>query len=100
MEPHYIARRMVMPGFDIIAVIVVAILLVLLFLVIKIIKTPIKWAFKLLIHAGFGFLGLLVINFFGVLVGVTLPITWLSALAVGVLGVPGVLLLLVIKFLL
>ncbi len=87
-----------MPEFNIISVVVVAILVFLLFLVIKILKTPLKWAFKLLIHAGFGFLGLLVINFFGVLVGVTLPVTWLSALAVGILGVPGVLLLLVIKF--
>ena len=87
-----------MPEFNFISVVVVAILVFLLLLVIKILKTPLKWAFKLLIHAGFGFLGLLVINFFGVLMGVTLPVTWLSALAVGILGIPGVLLLLVIKF--
>lgn len=66
-------------------------------LLLKILSAPIRLAFKLLINAGVGFLILFVVNFFGDFVGFTLGVNFLNALVAGVLGVPGVILLIVIK---
>ncbi len=72
----------------------------LIVLFVKLIKLPIRWAFKLLLHALIGFVGLYVLNFFGSAIGVSLEMTWLNALITGVLGIPGVVLLLLVKYLL
>jgi len=66
-------------------------------LLLKILSAPIRLAFKLLINAGVGFLILFVVNFFGEFVGFTLGVNFLNALVAGVLGVPGVILLILIK---
>lgn len=66
-------------------------------LLLKILATPIKLAFKLLINAGFGFVILFVVNFFGEFVDFTLGVNFLNALVAGVLGLPGVILLVLIK---
>lgn len=79
--------------------IIALVILVLLFLpLLKLLKTPIKWIFKLLINAASGFIALLVLNFFGSLVGLHITISWLSAILVGVLGLPGVVLLLLAQY--
>ena len=72
----------------------------LLFLLFRIIKTPLRWAFKLLIHVGMGFVALFLLNFLGGFVGISLGINWINAAVAGILGVPGVILLLLIKYLL
>lgn len=82
------------------AVIVVIILLALLF---KIIKSPIKWALKLLFHAAMGFIALFLLNWacktFGINSGVNLiDPNLINCLVAGVLGVPGVILLVLIKY--
>lgn len=69
-------------------------------LLFKLLKKPMKWAFKLLLHAAFGFVTLLLFNFVGAWFQLSLDITWLSAIIAGVLGIPGVFLLLILKFLL
>ena len=56
----------------------------------KIFAWPLKILFKLVINAVMGAIVLLVINIIGSAVGFTLPITALTALLVGLLGVPGV----------
>ena len=66
-------------------------------LLFKIIAAPMKLAFKLLLNALFGFIILFVFNFFGGFVGFTLGINWVNALITGCLGVPGVILLILIK---
>ena len=68
-------------------------------LLLKLLKKPIKWAFKLLLHAAFGFVFLFIFNFVGDWVGLSLDINWFSAILTGVLGVPGVILLLLLKYL-
>lgn len=83
----------------IIGIVVLAVLVFLLFPLLKLLKKPLKWAFKILIHAGFGFIALVVLNFFGSIIGVNIEITWLSAIIAGVLGLPGVILLLVVQYL-
>ena len=81
-----------------IALVLVAALIITLLL--KIFKAPLKLAFKLLINSGLGFLALLLINFLGEPLGIALGVSWLNALVIGVLGVPGALLLVIINLLL
>lgn len=78
------------------AVVICILLVVLLF---KIIKTPLKWAFKLLIHAASGFIALVILNFFGGIVGLSLEVNIVNCLVAGILGLPGVILLLVLEYL-
>lgn len=69
----------------------------LLWLIIKIFATPIKWAFKLLINALLGFVVLFVFNYLGGFIGLSITVGWLSAIVAGVLGIPGIILLLLIE---
>ncbi len=66
-------------------------------LLLKILKGPMKLAFKLLIHALFGFVFLFIFNFFGAWVDLSIPLTWINAIVTGVFGVPGVVLLLILQ---
>ncbi len=72
----------------------------LLGLLLKLLKRPIKWVFKLLLHALFGYIYLFVFNFVGAWLGISLEVTWLSAIVTGVFGIPGVAVLLILKYLL
>jgi len=67
-------------------------------LLLKLLRKPIKWAFKLLLHALFGFVFLFIFNLFGSLIGLTLGLNWLNAVVTGVLGIPGVILLLLLTY--
>ena len=69
-------------------------------LLLKLLKKPIKWVFKLLLHALFGYIYLFLFNFVGAWFGLSLEITWVSAIVSGLLGVPGVVILLLLKYLL
>jgi len=71
----------------------------LLLLLLKLLRKPIKWALKLLLHALFGFVALFIFNFFGSIVGITLGLNWVNAIVTGVLGIPGVILLLLLTYL-
>lgn len=71
-----------------------------LWLLFKLIAFPIKILWKLLINAIVGAVILLIFNLLGGIIGVTLAITPLNALVAGILGVPGVIILLIVKFLL
>ena len=77
-----------------ILIIPAAIGVLMVWLLLKLLKKPIKWAIKLLLNALSGFIFLMIFNFFGGIVGLHVPITWLSAIVTGILGVPGVVLLL------
>ena len=67
------------------------------YLLIRILKKPIKFIFKILLNALFGFVILFAINWLGEPVGFELGLNLVNALVAGVLGVPGVILLIVIK---
>jgi len=73
----------------------VAVLLVVFFIIIK---TSLKLAAKVLINAIVGFVLLFVFNGVGGLFGVALEISWFNAIISGVLGIPGVALLLILKW--
>lgn len=70
-----------------------------LWLLLKVFRGPLKLLFKLLINTGLGFVTLFLLNFFGDFIGVTLGLNWVNALVVGVFGFPGLVLLLLIKYL-
>ena len=66
-------------------------------LVLRLLSAPLRLAVKLLINALVGFAVLFLLNFAG---GLSLGINWLNAIVVGIFGAPGVVLLLLLKYLL
>lgn len=69
-------------------------------LVLKIFKKPLKILLKLLVNTLIGFAALILINYLGHFVGIAIGVNWVNAAIVGVLGVPGVALLLILQLLL
>ena len=70
----------------------------LLWLFLRILRLPLKLLMKLLLHAAVGFIALFVLNFLGSSVGISLSITPVNCILAGALGVPGVLLMLLFKY--
>ncbi|NCB50944.1 MAG: pro-sigmaK processing inhibitor BofA [Clostridia bacterium] len=74
---------------------VICVLLVIL--LIKLLKTPLKWALKLILNMISGLVLLFIFNFIGGLFDFTLGLNVFNALVAGILGIPGVILLVLIK---
>ena len=53
----------------------------------------------LLLNTAIGFAALFLLNFFGSAIGITLGLNWINALVIGVAGFPGLVLLLLLKYL-
>ena len=60
-------------------------------------EISLKIFWKLFVNALIGAAILLIINFFGTVIGISISISFLSALIVGILGVPGVIILLLLQ---
>lgn len=75
---------------------IIAVLVIAVFIIIRILKKPIRFLFKLLLNALFGFIGLVIVNFFGDIFGISIAINLFNCLIVGVLGLPGLILLLIL----
>ncbi len=73
--------------------------MIILFAILKLIALPIKIIIKLMINAFVGGIILFLLNTIGASFGLTININWLSALLVGFLGVPGIILVLIFQFL-
>lgn len=71
-----------------------------IFLVFKLLSLPFKIMWKLFVNAVIGFVLLLLFNFLGGLIGLTIEITWWKAVIVGIFGVPGIVGLLLVQLLL
>lgn len=69
------------------------------FIILKILAWPIKKIVKILINIAIGAVLLLLVNYIGGFFGFTIPINWVSALVVGILGIPGVGILAIIELL-
>ena len=78
-----------------IAVIVVCALLI--WLLVAILKTPMKLLLKLLLNMLCGFVMLFVFNFIGGFFDLSLGMNATNALVAGVLGIPGVILLVLVQ---
>ncbi|MDI6605265.1 MAG: pro-sigmaK processing inhibitor BofA family protein [Thermoanaerobacteraceae bacterium] len=57
-----------------------------------------KILFRFIINSIIGFAFLLIFNFFGAIIGIHLPITILTSFIVGVFGIPGILILIILKY--
>ena len=79
-----------------IGMIILAVLLI--YALLRLLTAPLRLAAKLLLNALFGFAALFVFNFLGGFIGVDLGMNWINALVVGTLGIPGVILLLLVKY--
>lgn len=69
-------------------------------LLIRVFLKPIKKIFKFLLHAAFGFILLFLVNYFGAAIGVGLELSLLNCLITGFLGIPGIVILLLIHYVL
>jgi inhibitor of the pro-sigma K processing machinery len=85
--------------FDSSSIFAYAIGLVLIFVLCRIFIKPIKWMLHLLVNAAIGGLFLAAVNFAGGFAGITVVISPLSALLAGLLGVPGVFLVILLQYL-
>ncbi|NLT14047.1 MAG: hypothetical protein GXY05_06860 [Clostridiales bacterium] len=85
-----------MAGLQTTAIIVIIAILVLAVFII--LRKPIKIVFKLILNTVIGFIALFAINFLGSFIGVSVAVNWINAVLVGVLGIPGVALILLIKW--
>ncbi|NPV27859.1 MAG: pro-sigmaK processing inhibitor BofA [Firmicutes bacterium] len=87
-------------GLDIVNVLIASIFALFILAVIgKILLKPIKLVFKILFNSVVGVLMLGVINYVGKYIGFDLPINPITALTAGFLGMPGVILLIVLHYL-
>lgn len=66
----------------------------------KALLLPLKVILKLIINGVLGGLAILLINLLGQSIGFYIPLNIVSALVAGILGLPGIILLVILKFLL
>jgi inhibitor of the pro-sigma K processing machinery len=67
-------------------------------IVFKLFSLPIRWIFKLLINTAAGFVFLFLFNYIGAFIGLALGINIINAVIIGILGIPGLILLLLVKW--
>ncbi|MCL2563404.1 MAG: pro-sigmaK processing inhibitor BofA family protein [Oscillospiraceae bacterium] len=70
-----------------------------IFLAVTLLSKPFRLIFRLLLNTGFGFVALFLLEFLGGGLGISLGINWINALVIGILGLPGVGLLLILQWL-
>ncbi len=71
-----------------------------LFIVLKLLALPMKIIIKLVINGLVGGLIIFVINLIGANFGFMIDLNWITALIVGFLGVPGVVIVTILQFIL
>lgn len=81
---------------DLTTILEIAAIIVGAYLFLKLLTAPLKLAIKLL-HAGLGFLLLLVEELIGGFFDFSLGISFINCLVAGILGIPGVIILVLIK---
>lgn len=68
-------------------------------IVMRIFTLPVKWIFKLLLNTLMGFVALFLVNWLGSYIGISLGINVVNAVVAGTLGIPGIILLLLLRWL-
>ena len=74
--------------------------LLLLMLLLKVLVLPIRWFWKVFVNSGCGFLCLWLLNSTSSFTGLLFPINAVTALIAGFLGLPGIILLAILQFML
>lgn len=72
--------------------------LVILFIVLKLLTLPMKLIIKLLINGVVGGVIIFLVNLIGANFGFIINLNWITALIVGILGVPGVVIVAILQF--
>lgn len=85
-------------GIDVIFAYIFGIMM--LFLVAKLLLIPLKIVWRLGINAIVGGIALLIINFIGGFFGLKIDINIITALVTGILGAPGVVMILILQYIL
>jgi len=73
--------------------------IILLIIVVRVFSTPIKLLLKLCFSTLLGLAGLIAVDLFGAYIGITLGVNLINAAVVGILGLPGLTLLLLLRWL-
>lgn len=81
-------------------IIAYAIGLILLYIIGYLLLFPFKWILRLLFNGILGGVLLFLINYIGAYFSFVIPMNIISALIVGTLGIPGLILLIVMRFIL
>lgn len=68
-----------------------------LFIVLKILSLPMKLIIKLVVNGLIGGVVIWLINLIGASFGFAITLNWITALVVGILGIPGVIILTIIQ---
>lgn len=82
---------------DLNVIVAFALGVLLIYLIGRVMLIPLKLVFKLIMNGIIGGIVLWVINYFGAYINIHIPLNPITALIVGFLGIPGVVLLLVIQ---
>lgn len=77
-----------------------AIGLVLLYIIGWLLLVPLKWILKFIFNGIIGGIVLWLLNLAGGLIGITVTINPITALTVGFLGIPGIILVLILQYIL
>ena len=81
-------------------VLLLALAVIVVIVLIRVISAPIKLIFKLLINTVIGFAVLYLVNLIGQNFGITIEMNLLHAVIVGIFGIPGVIVLILLQFIL
>lgn len=71
-----------------------------LFVILKLLALPMKLIIKLVINGLVGSAVIFVVNLIGVSFGFTIALNWITALIVGILGIPGVIIVAILQVIL
>lgn len=82
---------------EVIGLLAIAAVILICVFVIRLLFKPMKLILKLAINTGCGFVILFIVNFIGEFFDFTLGVSLFNALVAGILGVPGVILLILFK---
>lgn len=74
--------------------------LIVLFIILKILALPFKIIIKLLINGLVGGAIIWVINLIGAGFGFSITLNWITAIIVGILGIPGAIIIAILQFIL
>ena len=80
------------------SLLIVAVVVILAILLIRLLGKPLKKIIKLVLNSIFGYVLLFAVNFFGDPIGIHLEMNLLNAIITGILGIPGVILLVLAQF--
>ena len=74
--------------------------LLVLFIILKILSLPFKLIIKLVINGLIGGAIIWIINLIGGAFGFSITLNWLTAIIVGILGIPGAIIIAILQFIL